>query len=86
MLLTMNKNRGGNGHQYGRRIEANRSWTVYHVFTGVPADSNAGATMGLNRAEAMDRMMTLNRCDDEGESGGAAPEPAASFGSAAAIA
>ena len=24
-------------HQYGRRIEADRSWTVYHVFTGEPA-------------------------------------------------
>ena len=23
--------------QYGRRIEADRSWTVYHVFTGAPA-------------------------------------------------
>lgn len=79
MLLTMNKNCGGNGHQYGPRIEADRSWTVYHVFTGVPADSNAGATMGLNRAEATDRMMTLNRRDDEGESGGTAPEPATSF-------
>ena len=26
-----------NAH-YGLRIEAGRSWTVYHVFTGVPAD------------------------------------------------
>lgn len=52
-------------HQYGRRIETDRSWTVYHVFTGVPADGNAGATMGLNRAEATDRMMSLNRHIDE---------------------
>ena len=28
-------------HQYGRRIETDRSWTVYHVFTGVPALSPA---------------------------------------------
>jgi hypothetical protein len=24
-------------HLFGRRIEADRSWTVYHVFTGIPA-------------------------------------------------
>ncbi|QFI70095.1 hypothetical protein [Sinorhizobium alkalisoli] len=24
-------------HQYGRRIDADRSWAVYHVFTGAPA-------------------------------------------------
>lgn len=55
----------GADHQYGRRIESDRSWTVYHVFTGVPADSNAGATTGLNRAEATKRMMSLNRRTEE---------------------
>jgi hypothetical protein len=23
--------------QFGRRVEMDRSWTIYHVFTGVPA-------------------------------------------------
>lgn len=32
------------GRQFGRRIEADRSWTVYHVFTGVPARQD-GHTM-----------------------------------------
>ena len=48
-------------HQYGRRVEADRSWTVYHVFTGVPADAACGAMTGLSRAAATDRMLSLNR-------------------------
>lgn len=58
--------------QYGRRIETDRSWTVYHVFTGIPADADAGATTGLNRAEATDRMTSLNRRVDERTAGGPA--------------
>lgn len=48
-------------HQYGRRVEVDRSWTVYHVFTGVPADAGCGATTGLSRVDATDRMMSLNQ-------------------------
>lgn len=48
-------------HQYGRRVEADRSWTEYHVFTGVPADCGGGAMTGLSRAVATDRMLWLNR-------------------------
>lgn len=47
-------------HVYGRRIEADQSWTVYHVFTGVPADAGDGAMMGLSRVNATDRMLALN--------------------------
>lgn len=65
MHLTNLKDHNHADHQYGRRIETDRSWTVYHVFTGVPADANAGATTGLNRAEATDRMMSLNRHIEE---------------------
>lgn len=47
--------------QFGRRVEADRSWTVYHVFTGVPADGGSAAMTGLSRADATDMMMSLNR-------------------------
>ena len=47
-------------HQYGRRIEADRSWTVYHVFTGVPARANGQAMVGLSQSAATSGMLTLN--------------------------
>jgi hypothetical protein len=47
-------------HQYGRRIEADRSWTVYHVFTGVPARVGGDAMTGLSRSDATDGMLCLN--------------------------
>lgn len=47
--------------QYGRRIERDRSWTVYHVFTGVPGHLDGRAMTGLSRADATDRMVSLNR-------------------------
>ena len=48
-------------HQYGRRVEADSSWSVYHVFTGVPVDIEGCSMTGLSRSEATDRMMALNR-------------------------
>jgi hypothetical protein len=57
----MPKERAGTHiHQYGRRVEIDRSWTVYHVFTGVVANSCFGATTGLSKVDATDRMMSLN--------------------------
>jgi len=47
-------------HQYGRRVEADRSWTVYHVFTGIPARVCGAFMTGLTRAEATGRMLALN--------------------------
>ena len=47
-------------HQYGRRVELDRSWTVYHVFTGLVADVGFGAMTGLSKVDATDRMMSLN--------------------------
>lgn len=48
--------------QYGRRIEPDRSWTVYHVFTGIPAASPGGRAMiGLSQSRATDGMLSLNR-------------------------
>jgi hypothetical protein len=49
------------GRQYGRRIEADRSWTIYHVFTGVPASAGGQAMTGLSRADATRGMLSLNR-------------------------
>lgn len=46
--------------QFGRRIEADRSWTVYHVFTGIPAHVDGQAMTGLTRSDATDGMMFLN--------------------------
>ena len=56
---------GAPGHpsrdnQYGRRIEADRSWTVYHVFSGVPAHVQGNAMTGLTRSDATSSMQSLN--------------------------
>ena len=48
------------GGHYGRRIEADRSWTVYHVFTGVPAQVGDNAMTGMSRRDATSRMLSLN--------------------------
>jgi hypothetical protein len=45
---------------YGRRIEADRSWTVYHVFTGVPAIIEGRAMVGLGLKDATDDMLAMN--------------------------
>lgn len=47
-------------HQFGRRIETDRSWTVYHVFTGTPAHVGGQAMTGLTRSDATSGMMSLN--------------------------
>ncbi|SIT56880.1 conserved hypothetical protein [Mesorhizobium prunaredense] len=46
---------------YGRRVEADRSWTVYHVFTGVAARVGNDDLIGLNRSQATSSIMSLNR-------------------------
>ncbi len=55
--------RDSKGHQYGRRIEADRSWTIYHVFTGVPANAEGRTMTGLSRADATCGMLSLNLGD-----------------------
>jgi hypothetical protein len=47
-------------HHYGRRVEPNRSWTVYHVFSGVPADLEGWSMTGLGEADATATMIFLN--------------------------
>jgi hypothetical protein len=46
--------------QYGRRVEADRSWIVYHVFTGIPAHVDGVFLVGLTRAHATRSMLGLN--------------------------
>lgn len=58
---------GGSGlssepdRQYGRRIERDGSWTVYDVFSGVPAQSDGHRLVSLSLSDATDSMLTLNR-------------------------
>lgn len=52
-------------HHYGRRVEADRSWTVYHVFTGVPARVGGNAMIGLSRSDATHGMLSLNHSSAE---------------------
>jgi hypothetical protein len=47
-------------HHYGLRVEADRSWTVYHVFTGVPADVGGRTMVGLGQAAATGNMLSMN--------------------------
>ena len=47
-------------HQYGRRIEADRSWTIYHVLSGVPARFGGDAMTGLSCPDATSGMLRLN--------------------------
>jgi hypothetical protein len=47
-------------HHYGRRIEPDGSWTVYHVFTGVPADMGSRPMAGLSETDATTKMIVLN--------------------------
>lgn len=46
--------------QYGRRVETDRSWTVYHVFTGVPARADGLAMIGMSHSDATKGMLSLN--------------------------
>lgn len=44
----------------GRRIEADGSWTTYHVFTGAPARINRRLMLGLTKCEATATMVRRN--------------------------
>lgn len=48
-------------HQYGRRVERDGSWSIYHVFTGAPAEIRGVPTTGLTRGCATEGMLSLNR-------------------------
>ena len=70
--------RNATRHQYGRRIEADRSWTVYHVFTGVPARADDRPMTGLSRSVATESMLCLNHHRGRGIE--ARTAPVAGFG------
>jgi hypothetical protein len=46
--------------QYGRRVEMDRSWTIYHVFSGLPAFVGGQVMTGLSRSAATAGMLALN--------------------------
>jgi hypothetical protein len=48
-------------HQYGRRIERDGSWSIYHVFTGIPAKIHDHSMIGLSCSHATAGMLSLNR-------------------------
>lgn len=50
-------------HQDGRSVEADRSWMIYHVFTGVPANAEGQAMTGLSQADSSGGMLFLNLCN-----------------------
>lgn len=52
--------------QYGLRIEAYRSGTIYHVFTGVPARQDRQEMIRLSRSLAIDGMLSLSRRNEVG--------------------
>ncbi len=52
-------------HQYGRRVEGDGSWSIYHVFTGVPAKIHDHSMIGLSRSHATSGMLSLNRRNEE---------------------
>jgi len=52
-------------HQYGRRVEGDGSWSIYHVFTGVPAKIHDHSMIGLSRSHATAGMLSLNRRNEE---------------------
>lgn len=54
--------------QYGRRVERDGSWSIYHVFTGAPAEIRGLPTTGLTRGCATEGMLLLNR-RNEGHAG-----------------
>lgn len=48
------------GYRYGRRVEKNGTWTIYHVFSGVPAEYASWKMVGLNVKTADRALRILN--------------------------
>jgi hypothetical protein len=53
------------GYQYGKRVEVDGSWTVYHVFTGVPAQFGSWDTVQLDAKTAVRALRILNTPERE---------------------
>lgn len=48
-------------HHFGRRVERDGSWSIYHVFTGIPAVVEGRSLMRMSRACATQGMLAMNR-------------------------
>ncbi|MBL0373870.1 hypothetical protein JJB09_17745 [Rhizobium sp. KVB221] len=47
-------------YRFGRRVETDRTWTIFHVFTGEPARYGTWTMKGLNAMDASRVLRTLN--------------------------
>lgn len=47
-------------YRYGKRLEPDQTWTIYHVFTGRPAQIGVMKLAGLTRARAARKLHSLN--------------------------
>ena len=54
-------------HYFGRRVEPDKSWTVYHVFSGAPAELEGWSMAGLGETEATSTMIFLNAMPGDAE-------------------
>ena len=48
-------------YQYGRRVERDGSWSIYHVFTGIPVKIQGLVMTGMSLGRATEGMLSLNR-------------------------
>jgi hypothetical protein len=48
------------GYRYGKRVEGNGTWTIYHVFSGIPAEYARWKMVGLNVKTAERALRILN--------------------------
>jgi len=48
------------GYRFGRRVEPNGTWTIYHVFSGVPAEFASWKMVGLHVKTAERALKILN--------------------------
>lgn len=51
-------------HHYGRRVERDGSWSIYHVFSGIPAMVEGRSLTGMSRTCATEGMLAMNRRND----------------------
>jgi hypothetical protein len=59
--------RGSGPYLFGKRIEPDGTWTIHHVFTGVPAQYGTWEMEGLTRSVAERALRTINTPSQSGE-------------------
>lgn len=50
---------------YGRRVERDGTWTIHHVFSGIPADIGGVRMTGLSKNKVTDAMLWINASNAE---------------------